>query len=371
MRRVHSAQALRILCEALSPDAGGAAAIAHRREVRDWPAVLALANTHYLGPAMYAALSQAEDWPMLPAELRDYLALLHRQNNSRNRRLRQQAEELFAACNAAGVRAMLLKGGLALFLDHYPDPAARMIRDLDLLVPAVQAEAALAVLRRLGYAAMALYPAGHNAYGDFARAGDAGAVDLHFELIDAPYLLPAADVWQRADRLELAAGRCFIPSLADRLLHNLLHAQIHHIGAFYRGSIELRQLHDFTMLARRHRDGIDWPALAAHCARHRLTLTLQSYLLAAGLFGLDWPLDEAPSAAARRQLRRCLMQIRAPFLERLGLPLANLCAAFAPHRMDGLYGQRQSLLRRRLRHAAQFLKKSNRNGVVARLFKAY
>ena len=44
-----------------------------------------------VAPVLHAALSRAEDWPLLPEDLRGYLALLHGQNRIRNRRLRRQA----------------------------------------------------------------------------------------------------------------------------------------------------------------------------------------------------------------------------------------------------------------------------------------
>jgi hypothetical protein len=69
-------------------------------------------------------------------------------------------------------------------------------------------------------------------------------------------------------------------------------------------------------------------------------------------------------------LHRCLLQMRMPWLERLYLPLANLCGAFARHRMDGLYGTARPLLARRLLHLRQFLHKSSGRDMMARLFKA-
>lgn len=367
----YSRASLRLVTDALRPDAGGSDAARFRaRAETDWPAALALANAHYIAPALHAALSRVEDWPLLPEDLRGYLALLHGQNRIRNRRLRRQAGALVAAFNRAGIPLMLLKGGIALFRDHHGDPGARMIRDLDLLVPRADAAGALQVLDRLGHRAIMLYPVGHNAIGDFARDGDPAAIDLHVGLIDRPWLLPAVRVWRRAERIRVDEGELLLPCAEDRLLHNLLHGQIHHTGNFYRGWFELRQLLDFVRLAQQDRDAIDWPALEQRLVQQRLALPLQAWLLAADrLLGFDWPLATPPSAAARLQLRRCALQIRVPVLDSLTLPVANLCAAFARHRMDGLYGARSPLLLRQLRHALQFLHKSGGSATMARLFK--
>ncbi|SMF79514.1 Uncharacterised nucleotidyltransferase [Tistlia consotensis] len=370
MIRIHSREALQTVAEALRPDAGGAEASARRSGAVDWLGVSALANDHYLGPALHAALAQAGRLGELPDDLRAYLALLHDCNGARNRRLRGQAETLVRAFDEAGVTPLLLKGGVALFAGDYPDAAARMIRDLDVMVPARRLNDALAALQALGYRAVSRYPQGHHAYGDFAQPGQPAAVDLHIEPIDAAYLLPASALWRDAGALGLPEGACLVPSPTHRLLHNLLHAQIHHRGNYYRGVIELRQLYDFTVLARRHGPAIDWDFIDRHLTEHQLDTPLQSYVLAAGrLFDLPWPLPSAPGRAARREAGRCLLQLRLPLLAMLGLPLANLWGAFARYRMEGLYAERGTLLDRRLHHAAQFLGKSTLRGVVDRLFK--
>ncbi len=365
-------RALRLIAEMLQPQAGGPDAAARRRDANpDWPALLALANEHLVTPALYVSLRDAGRLGELPEEVRDYLAFLHGENVARNQCLQAQAIALGRALNAAGIRPMLLKGALALFPGQAHAPGLRMMRDLDFQIPKEQADAALRVLQQLGYAAIARYPDGHHAYGDFARDGDPGAVDLHFELVDAAYLLPATAVRKRAGLLQAEGAEFLVPAPTDALLHILLHAQIHHLGQFYRGRLELRQLLDYALMARRYGPAIDWRHVARHLRRHRLDLPLLSYALAAEkLLGLDSPLPLPATAAAHLQYWRCLLQIGWPRLERLTLPAANLCAAFARYRMDGLYGRQSPLLLRRLRHGLRFLRKSRRDGALRRLFKA-
>lgn len=370
-------RALILLAQALQPGAGGEAAAEKRRDPGvDWPALLALANEHLVAPALHASLRDAGRLGDLPEEVRNYVAFLHAQNTTRNLCLRAQAIELARALNAAGIRPMLLKGALALFPGpsdpHWPgDAGARMMRDLDFQIPRAQADQALLVLQQLGYEAIARYPDGHHAYGDFARPGDPGAVDLHFELVDAAYLLPAAPMRERASLLQADGAEFLVPAPTDALLHILLHAQIHHLGQFYRGRLELRQLTDYALTARRHEAVIDWTFIARHMQRHRLDLPLLSYALAAeALLRLPSRVPLPRSVLAYLQVWRCLLQIGMPRLENLILPVANLCAAFARYRMDGLYGRQSPLLLRRLRHGLRFLRKTSRDGAVKRLFKA-
>jgi len=355
-------------CLALDPARG------HRRlggPAVDWPPILHLANQELVAPALCSRLKRQRRLDALPAEIADYLALLHRLNGERNDALRRQALELVVALNRFEIRPVLLKGAAALFADAYGDPAARMIGDLDILVPRLRLRASLAVLADLGYRLADRYPDGHHAYGEFVRDGDAGALDLHIEPIDASYLLPADEMWRHAESRTEQGAAFFVPSPTDRVLHNILHAQIHHRADYYRGNIRLRQLHDGATLAASMAPAIDWALIEARFGAHRLDAALQSYLWAANdLFGLPWPLAARPALRARLHYRRCLLQRRAPALGWVLVPWANLRQGFAWHRLRHLYGSRRGAVRRVLRHAGQFMRKARTRGVIAQLFRA-
>src|SRR5258708_18766638 len=116
-----------------------------------WEPVLKTANDHLLTPALWGALCGAGQVASLPADVAKYLTTLHRLNDDRNRALKRQAIELIGALNERRIVPILLKGGLALFDGPYADPATRMMRDLDILVPAASRDDSIAVLERLGY----------------------------------------------------------------------------------------------------------------------------------------------------------------------------------------------------------------------------
>lgn len=362
--------ALRPLADCLAVDA----ARAHRRLVGspvDWLPVLHLANRELVSPALLSRLTRLRRIDVLPAEERRYLELLHRLNGERNETLRRQAIELAATLNRFGIRPVLLKGAAALFADAYGDPAARMIGDIDILVPRLRLRAALAALDDLGYRLADRYPDGHHAYGEFMRPGDAGAVDLHVEPVDAAYLLPADELLARAQPCVASGAAFVVPSPTDRMLHNILHAQIHHRADYYRGMFRLRQLHDGATLASSLASAIDWDVIERRFDAYRLDAALQSYLIAAGdLFALPWPLVARPVLRARLHYRRCLLQRRAPALGRLLVPWANLRHGFAWHRLRNLYGSRRGAARRILRHAGQFFRKARARGVFDQLFRA-
>jgi hypothetical protein len=338
----------------------------------DWPAVIALANDHLLGPTLHARLRHQPWFATVPAEVQAYLGMLHQLNCKRNRALRRQAEEIVSALNREGIEPILLKGGIILFDSPYPnrDWSSRMMRDLDVLVPMEARERAITILTSLGYGILNQYPLGHHAFAEFARPTDPGAVDLHTELLDPWYVLPAAEVRSRAVVLPCDGLKVRAPTPTDRMLHHVLHAQIHYLADFYRGALRLNQLYEFAVMGVQFGRQIDWVHIAHRMAEHRLTTPLHSYLYAAGrLFGLVWPLDVAPRRRATLHFRRCLLQTRLPFLQRLATPWGNLRGALAWHRMQALYGGRGWPPLRQLRHTWQFLKKKSVRQVFDRVFR--
>jgi hypothetical protein len=336
----------------------------------DWLRTIEAANNQLLTPALWSALRRSGQAALLPSDAREYLATMHRLNGERNRALRAQAIQVIGALNEVGVTPALLKGGLALFEGPYADPADRMMRDLDILVPQQSRPAAIAVLERLGYGVVKQYEAGHHAFGDFARTGDPGCVDLHTELVDPSYVLPAAEVQARARRKEVDGAWYLSPCGTDRVMHNVLHAQIHYLGSFYRGEMQLQQIYELAALARHFGPAVDWCFVQERMRAHRLTTALQSYLLGARrLLGLDWPLPQPPTLAARVHYRRCevLFAIRA--LRWTGVLWGNLRLALAWHRMRALHGEAGGPLRWRCRHVFQFVRTRGLGAGINRLLR--
>jgi len=331
-------------------------------EPTDWMAVFRIANEHLLTPTLWHALSSANLIKSLPAEAAEYLATLYLLNGKRNGALRRQAVELVGALNVREIVPALLKGGLALFDGPYADPAIRMMRDLDLLVPAS---------RRLGYRLARQYAPGHHAFGDFSRPNDPGSIDLHTELVDPSHVLPASEVWHRAERRNVDGIHYLAPCPTDRVMHNVLHAQIHYLGSFYRGELHLQQIYELAALARYFGPAIDWPSIEQRLGAHRLTVALEAHLFAAHrLFGLDWPLARPASARSRFHFLRCRMQLDSPALQRCAVPWGNLRSALAWHRMHALHGEAGGPLAWRYRHLLQYLRKKGVGATVGRLMRS-
>src|SRR5262245_52136487 len=71
----------------------------------DWLAVIARANRDCAAPALWSTLARAELCEKLPADVRDYLSLLHLENARRNTRIRQQCIEIGSTLAKVGLHA--------------------------------------------------------------------------------------------------------------------------------------------------------------------------------------------------------------------------------------------------------------------------
>lgn len=336
----------------------------------DWTAVLQLANAHLLGPALHEAVSVSPAKAGVPPDVLDYLHLLRTLNTDRNDGLRRQCLEIVHSLSCRGIDCLLLKGATALFERGSVARETRMMRDLDILVRPDAAMEALGILSELGYDTLNRSPEGDHAVAELGRPGDGGTVDLHTELIDASYLIPARDVFARGVWVEDEGYRVQVPSVEDRLLHHLLHAQVHHKAQFYRGQVRLNQLYNFHEMATAPGSVIDWVWIVRALDAFRLAPALHSYLLLAHvLFAMPWPLMERPSREGLRHSRRALMQLRHPLLDRAMIPFGNLWRAFAWHRMCAIYGHSGPASVKRLRHILQYVQKKTPGQAFIQLFR--
>jgi hypothetical protein len=227
-----------------------------------WLAAIAEANEHLVGPTLYAEALERQWLHLVPGDVQRYLAEQHRPNVIRNRRIREQLVECLECLNAASIVPLLLKGAAA--APNAQDLGARIVGDIDLLIPKDELERAAHELRGLGYRPWTLERTGRHAFGVLERPGDPAALDLHREIMEPPHLLPASSFWSDCTRVQFGRGQAFVPSRRQQLLHVAMHEMVHH-GAYSRGFVGLRALHDFSRAASDLPDG--WPALWDDLAR--------------------------------------------------------------------------------------------------------
>lgn len=231
----------------------------------------------------------------------------------RNRVLRRRAVETLRALIAAGLRPLVLKGGIELLSTPEGSDCTRFMEDLDLLLAPSEYEAAYAVLASLGFEATCPPEEDHH-HGPPMRDPRCGlVVELHWRpfLFEHPHF--AAEMFARAEPLPVEPGlRVLIPCPAHQLLHNMVHAQDNHMG-FLLGTAELRRSFEFAERCVHFGDAIDWPALLAQSAELGFLPHMASWLwIAHRLFGLPLPQGLRVGLVERHQARHIINEEMRP-----------------------------------------------------------
>ncbi len=314
----------------------------------DWPALLECASEHQLLPALWAALTRAGVRP-LPSALRTRrpaapLAVLedaYRANATRVADLRAQGHEALGALLDAGIPALPIKGLHGLLAEWWVDPAARVMVDIDVLVPEARVDDAATVMAGLGYRSLGTEDpegiAGHQRPA-LGRPGREGSLELHTSplALRRARLLPAADLFTGADLLHVDGRTLSVPNPTHALVLAIGHAQLQDDGARLL-RLPLRALADVATMAARGVTGpVDWREVSTRFARLRAAPALAGFAVALQeLFGTQL-------AVSRRGGRPWLAatwwaadhpRIAQAFREAITLP-RSLTAS----RMERLYG---------------------------------
>ena len=346
-------RALRLLGRAISwPD------VAPPPDARTWHEVKALAREHGLLGALHRAA---------PGD--DEVTAAHRRTAGRNLVARRQLRDIAAALAGAGVDVLVFKGSQYLVDGTVADLGSRTMADLDIAVPAQQRDAAAEVLGRLGYHAAPGDPFEHPHETLYlGPPGTVVPVELHVELGSPPIpaAVPAEAVWRRAVRLEAAGVEVRGLAIDDALVHHVLHAQVQDLNHAVAG-LPLRQLHTFSLLARRPEP--PWSSVTATLEAAGFGAAWRSYVaLGAWVFAVDAAVPGRDAWRAGIDRTAALASFGAG--EWPSDVLRNLRFALGAEYLDatyGLGGDRRRLPAARVRHLWRTARTSGRGAVGAAL----
>ena len=314
------------------PESVSALRTAIRSAQLPWEAVVNLANDHLLTPALWVVLKRKNLSDELPDELRDYLRELHQLSRERNAKLQTQLLEAIRELNRIDISPVLLKGAMHLVTDMYGDPGARIMSDIDLLVPRDTVAECLTALHGLGYNAEEDihndYHEDHHHCAPLFRPGDYGSLEIHRSLTESPYadILPTEVALAEAQALEFQGLAMKALSPTHRLLHNILHSQLVDHNYAY-GIIPLRSLHEVVTESAARQDKVDWSIIQSRMEQHNRGNVLQAYLyMAHQLFGMQFPAGTGKTLANRLYYQRCCAQLRWQWVNEWGLRLGRYSA---------------------------------------------
>ncbi|MGO9357467.1 MAG: nucleotidyltransferase family protein [Xanthobacteraceae bacterium] len=294
----------RALCALLAPVRGGSPIEAG---AIDWDALVRQAKDHKVNPAIWPAI---EGRSGVPNPIKAYFHLLHDMSARRNGALLDGLATAVAQLNARGMVPALLKGAASLASGLYADPAERMMLDIDLLVAPEQALSCADALRAIGYEDLLdpherwVAQDTHHLPPLRAPSGDF-SVEVHTWLLDKEYdpMLPRAAVLRRSTEQQWRGRRVRQLDPTDRVVHNIVHAQLHHhLSA--RGTLELRQLRELALMVLRHGDAIDWTDIARRLgAQGQARVLSEQATQCRELMGVALPVAERDAGRVMARLR--------------------------------------------------------------------
>lgn len=236
-----------------------------------WPGVLRLAEEHRVLPALGAVAIAGG----LVAEMTDTFAqfvgargrpeeplveigLAHARNRQRAADMRSQLDAAMTQLAEHGIAVVPLKGAELLRMGAWPDPAAREMTDLDLLVlDSTQAQAAQEALMAAGYEepSAAEYTVAHvledhHQLTPLRLPGHAGSIEVHRTLLpdEWEWAMPTAEL---VSRVELGPHGPRLSTL-DLARHIITHACLND-RALTRHDLALRAVLDLGYLGARDR----------------------------------------------------------------------------------------------------------------------
>lgn len=251
-----------------------------------WQTLLALAEAQSVTPLLTARLAQKGLLTAVPTSIRQELNGRFLVNTVRNRLLLRALTELAAALHAAQIPTIVLKGG---FLAHavYARPGARVLGDLDLLVPQSALAEAAAITTAAGYQPryfvdVPAHVRRHHHLPAFTHPQQPITVEWHWHITrpERPYTIPIEPLWQRAKPAGIPGTPLLTLAPEDLLLHLALHLSYHHEFTF-----GLRGLCDVDAVTAVYADRLDWDAVVQRAQQWRwqrgvyLTLRLAQALL--------------------------------------------------------------------------------------------
>jgi hypothetical protein len=273
----------------------------------DAEAFLAIAPEK-LYPMVYVRLRAHTE--RVPAEVLQALAAHHRKNLLLELRRAADLKRIDAALGTAGIGFLILKGPV-LAATVYPEPAARTMLDLDLLLAQEDYPAAVTALETIGYRVPRQFVGASLFAGDappLVHDDPGGAVlELHTMLDSLPEQRDAYKAMApRARQVDLGHGVALRTLDREELFaHVVLHVSKHH-----RFEDELRSLLDVALLLHADAGALDWIALDREWQQRgiaewiALTVTLAHILLDSPLPPVyrDRPPSDEVLALAAEQL---------------------------------------------------------------------
>ena len=248
---------------------------------REWMAIIDLANQKLLIPALYSGLKDKGLLDLLEDKLMiEYITTVYEFNRKRNEGIVVQLQDISNVLKEIDVRPVLLKGATVLSEGYYHHIGARVMIDIDILVPEEKIVECIELLeRKRGYRPLEESTSEWSSHHYQRISSDLGAaaVELHFRSLSKAYFcFPNEELMKHTRASKTIKNADVLEPLYD-LYHVFLHSQVS--DRSHRNHIlALRQLHHASFIAVVCEDEIDWSHLSKMIKKHSLSDIWNDYL---------------------------------------------------------------------------------------------
>ncbi len=252
----------------------------------DWKNFCHVAATNWLLSYLHYELQRKNLINLVPQQVQAELLAVRHLAGLRNRRIKQQLEQVLGLLNQENIQPLLLKGASYLMEPVSQVQQFRMISDIDLLIDESSIIPAVKLLKLHGYSFSNFLPDGTNYHLDPMFKNDMPArLELHVKPLAAgcSQMISVDSAWDNAELMKNDSLGYFIFIPEYRLIHQFAHAQMHS-GDHANERIDLRQLYDFHIMCHIYSESIDWSSLDRFYSTHGRQIWIDYILMARLVF---------------------------------------------------------------------------------------
>ncbi len=227
----------------------------------NWPLIVTISSRHLVTPALFASFQVHGLTEILESEVRNYLSIIHQLNLARNKNILKEVHDVVFKLNDVGVQPTLIKGAAHLTSGLYKDPGARIMSDIDMLVPESQLMSCVGALKSLGYGSKNPFDGelkGHH-FPRLIHPNREVGIELH-RWATSKNAIKAEEIFGASSLWEINGNKFRIPSREHALMINIIHA---HTGALrFPGQINFRANMDHALLIQAPGEKVDWARIS-------------------------------------------------------------------------------------------------------------
>jgi len=260
-----------------------------------WMEIIDFANQHFLVPALYSALKKKGCYDLIKDVLiKEYLGTVYGFNETRNKAILVQLQEIANLLSEIETVPVLLKGAAALSEEYYPYIGARVMSDIDIWVPEEKIMESIDLFESKGrYRPVDnthdLWDVHH--YRKIYSEDGIATLELHFKSLAAAYPYFTNEILIEHIRPSKHVDGTMVIEPTFDLYHVFLHSEISD-HAYEHQTLSLRQLHHAATIIDTAGEKIDWKTLDSVITTHKLTNVWRDYLyMLSALFDVNIPAE--------------------------------------------------------------------------------